>query len=167
VLVLCLDAVAIWLARGRRRETLRSVGWSFVLVGLATLAARRIVGEYAIGQLSSPQYRRTADDTWLIVSAILGQIGWAAVLYGAVAVLGALLAGPTRAAVAVRKRIAPTLNHSPGTAAAVVGGLFLLAVLWGGTHALRTWWGVLLLGGLLALGVFMLRRQTLREFASP
>jgi multidrug resistance efflux pump len=32
-------------------------------------------------------------------------------------------------------------------------------VLWGGTHALRTWWGILLLGGLLALGIAALERQ--------
>ena len=37
-------------------------------------------------------------------------------------------------------------------------------MLWGGTHALRTWWGILLLGGLLALGIVALRRQTLVEF---
>ena len=37
-------------------------------------------------------------------------------------------------------------------------------MLWGGTHALRTWWGILLLAGLIALGVVALRRQTLQEF---
>jgi hypothetical protein len=44
---------------------------------------------------------------------------------------------------------------------------FLLLVLWGGTHALRTWWGILLLGGLIALGIVALRRQTLREYPEP
>ena len=40
----------------------------------------------------------------------------------------------------------------------------MLLVLWGPTHALRTWWGILLLGGLLAIGVVALRAQTLNEF---
>ena len=56
------------------------------------------------------------------------------------------------------------LNERPGIAWAAVGAVFLLLVLWGGTHALRTWWGIVLLGALLAIGVVALRHQTLREF---
>ena len=66
--------------------------------------------------------------------------------------------------VAVRRWVAPVLNERPGIAWASVGAVFLLLVLWGGTHALRTWWGILLLGTLLVIGVLALRRQTLREF---
>ena len=47
-----------------------------------------------------------------------------------------------------------------------VGFIYLLLILWGGTHALRTWWGILLLAGLIAIGVVALRRQTLQEFPS-
>ena len=47
---------------------------------------------------------------------------------------------------------------------ASVGFIYLLAIWWGGTHALRVWWGILLLAGLIALGVVALRRQTLTEF---
>ena len=100
---------------------------------------------------------------WLIGTAILGEIGWAVILYGGIALLGALLAGPSRPALAVRGRIAPVLNEQPGIAWAVVAGVFLLAIVWGGTHALQTLWGVALLGGLLAAGVFAFRQQTLRE----
>ena len=46
----------------------------------------------------------------------------------------------------------------------VVGVLFLLLVLSGATHALRTWWGILLLGALLALGLWALLRDTRKEF---
>jgi len=46
----------------------------------------------------------------------------------------------------------------------VLGGLYLLLVWWGPTHALQTWWGILLLGGLLALGFEALRRAMVREF---
>jgi hypothetical protein len=46
---------------------------------------------------------------------------------------------------------------------AVLGGAYLLLVLWGPTQALRTLWGVLLLGALVALGFEALRRQTLAE----
>jgi len=56
------------------------------------------------------------------------------------------------------------LNERPGLAWAAVGAFFLLLVLWGGTHALRTWWGIVLLGALIAIGVVALRQQTRREF---
>ena len=91
-------------------------------------------------------------------------MGWAAIIYGAVILLGAVVAGPTAYATRLRHRLAPALNARPAAAAAVVGGLFLLLVLWGPTHALRTWWGIVLLGALLAAGVAALRRQTLVEF---
>ena len=58
------------------------------------------------------------------------------------------------------------LNERPGLAWAAVGAFFLLLVLWGGTHALRTWWGIVLLGALIAIGVVALRHQTKREFPS-
>ncbi len=58
------------------------------------------------------------------------------------------------------------MNEHQGIVWGVVGFVFVLAILWGGTHALRKWWGILLLGGLIALGVVALRRQSLQEFPS-
>ena len=54
--------------------------------------------------------------------------------------------------------------ESPGVAWGTLGLLLLLLVLWGPTHALQTWWGILLLAGLLALGFEALRRAMVREF---
>jgi hypothetical protein len=165
VLVLALYALAIYLARGARRETLRNVGWAVVLVGLIVLVVRRVGGNVAVEALTTPTSSDAAHQAWLIGTAMLGDIGWAAILYGAIALLGALLAGPSRAATALRRRIAPVLNDQPGIAWACVASVFLLAVVWGGTHALRTAWGIALLGALLAAGVLAFRQQTLREAA--
>lgn len=165
-LVLAMYATAIYLARGRRRETLRNIGWAFVFVGLITLVVRRGVGGYAIDALTSPAYRDAGNNAWLIGSEILGQIGRAAILYGIVAVLGASLAGRSRAAVSVRRWMTPTLANRAGLTWSVAGGAYLLVVLWGGTHALRTAWGVLLLGAMVALGVEALRRQAKVELAA-
>jgi hypothetical protein len=82
-------------------------------------------------------------------------------------VRGAILAGPSRVAVATRRRLAPILNERADITWGGAAFCFLLLVLWGGTHALRTWWGILLLGGLIALGIVALRRQTLREYPEP
>jgi hypothetical protein len=163
VLVLALYALAIFLARGARRETLRDVGCAFVLVGLSVLVVRRLAGNYAVDALAQPSSQDSGKRVWLISTEILAQIGWAAVFYGAVAVLGAVLAGPTRPAIAVRRRIAPFLNEQPAVVWGGVAVVFLLLIMWGPTHALRTGWGIVLLGALIAAGIVALRHQTLRE----
>ena len=164
VLVFLMFGAAIYLAAGERRETLRNIAWAFILVGAIVLVVRRWGGTYAVDALTPQQYRESGHRVWSIGTSILGEIGWAIVLYGVIGLLGAVLAGPTRVATVVRGHIAPVLNERQGLAWGAVGFAYLLLVLWGGTHALRTPLGIILLGGLLALGVAALRRQTLAEF---
>ena len=109
-----------------------------MLVGLIVLVVRRVAGNVAVDALTAPQGERAGHEAWLIGSAILSQIGWATILYGAIAVAGSIFAGPTATATSVRGRVAPVLNERPGIAWAAVAAVFLLLVLWGGTHALRT-----------------------------
>jgi len=164
VAVLALYGLAIYLARGARRATLRNAGIAFALVGLLCLVLRRLLGNYIVNSLASPGYQPATHRLWLIGTSVLGQIGAAVLLYGVIAALAAVFAGPTHVATSLRRRLAPVLNEQQGFVWAGVGFIFLLAIFWGGTHALRTWWGILLLGGLIALGVVALRRQTLQEF---
>ena len=162
--VLGIYALAIYLARGIRRATLRNIAFAFIVVGLIVLVVRRFVGNYVVDSLTSPEYQGTINHVWLIGSSVLGDIGRATIFYGVIGLIGALLAGPTRLATAVRGRLAPTVNQNPGTAWGTAALLFLLLVLWGPTHALKTWWGILLLAGLLALGVWALLRDMRKEF---
>ena len=162
--VLFLYGLAIFLARGARRATLRNAGIGLALVGLLTLVLRQLLGNYITDSLAQPGYEPATHRLWLIGTAILGQIGAAALLYGVIAALGATFAGPSAPALWLRQRVAPVLNERQGIVWGGVAFIYLLLVLWGGTHALRTWWGILLLGGLIALGVVALRRQTLQEF---
>jgi hypothetical protein len=164
IAVLVLYALAIFLARGHRRETLRNVGWTFAIVGLFVLLIRRAVGNYAIDALAQPVNQKPAHDVYLIESSVLRQIGIATVAYGLFVVAGAILAGPTRWATSLRRHMAPTLNDAQMIAWGALAGFVVLLAAWGPTHALRTWWGVLLFAALLAGGLFALRRQTLREF---
>jgi hypothetical protein len=166
VAVFVLYGIAIWLARGARRATLRNEGIGLVIVGLLVLVLRNLLGNYITTSLAQPGYQPATHRLWLIGTSILGQIGEAVILYGAIAALAAVFAGPTAPAVWLRQRLAPILNEKQGIVWGVVGFVFLLAVLWGGTHALRTWWGILLLAGLISIGVVALRRQTLTEFPS-
>ena len=62
-LSIAMYALAVYLAVGKRREALRSIGWAFVAVGLALLLIRRIGGSYAVNALAQPQYRHAAATT--------------------------------------------------------------------------------------------------------
>ena len=146
VLMLALFALAIYLARGQRRETLRNVGFTFMLLGLLALVVRHVAGDYVVTTLTTPQSERAGDHVWIISTSILGDIGWALILYGVVAVIGTVLAGPMSYAVSARRWAAPVMNDRPGVVWGVAASAYLLLILWGGTHALRTWWGILLLG---------------------
>jgi len=108
ILVFFMYGLAIFLAKGHRRETLRKVAWSFAVVGLLVLLVRRFVRNQAVDALASPAYRGPVRDLWLIGSSILHQIGIATVIYGLAAVAGALLEGPTRRATSARR-------HLPGS----------------------------------------------------
>jgi hypothetical protein len=165
-LVLVLYALAVYLARGARRVVLRRTGWALILVGALLLIVRKRAGDYAIDQLVSPTYKGSIHHLWLIGTSILGQIGYATVAYGVLLVLAAVLAGPSRAAVAARRAFAPVLNNEPWLVAASAAIVYLLIIFWGPTHALRMWWGMLLFAALIAGGLYVLRRQTLAEFST-
>ena len=135
--VLVLYGLAIYLARGARRATLRNAGIGFALVGLLVLVIRHLLGNYLVDSLASPGYQPATHRLYLIGTSILGQIGAAALLYGAIAALGAVFAGPSAARRLAPPEARPDLNERQGIVWGGVGFIYLLLVLWGGTHALR------------------------------
>jgi hypothetical protein len=165
VLAILLFALAVYLARGRRRRTLRTSGWCFVTIGVLLLLIRRVAGNAIVnGLVKVPSNKPAVHDVWNIATSLLFGIAVALIVYGIVVVVAAWLAGPTRPATALRKFLAPELRDSPGVAYGAVGGVLLLVVAWGPTPAFRNIWWILVIAALLALGVTMLRRQTAQEF---
>jgi len=165
VLVLFLYGLAIYLARGHRRRILRATAVSFLLVGVLVLVIQRITGGVVIDSLIKTDAVRPAGNAaWGIGTELLRSVAYALILYGVAGLIGAWLAGPTRWAVAARKRLAPVFEDQAWMVYVAVAVLFLLLLAWGPTQATREWWGILLLGGLLFFGVAMLHRQTVREF---
>ena len=161
-----LFALAVYLARGRRRRTLRTTGWCFVLIGAALLLIRRVAGDAVVdGLVKVPSNKPAVHQVWNIGTSLLRDIAVAMIVYGIVIVASAWLAGPTRPATEIRKALAPKLRDSPAVAYYVVGGVLLLLVLIGPTPAFRNIVWILLFAVLLAYGVTMLRRQTAVEFA--
>jgi hypothetical protein len=164
-LAILLYALAIWLARGRRRQALRSAGWSFVVVGVLLLLVRRVGGNEIVDSLVKvPSNEPAVHQAWMIATSLLFAIAVALMIYGLVFALAAWLGGPTRPARFLRKLAAPELRESPGVAYIAAGALLLALVAWGPTPAFRQLAWILLFAALLALGVTVLRRQTAVEF---
>ena len=164
-LAILLFALAIWLARGRRRQALRTAGWCFVVVGALLLLVRRVGGNEIVDSLVKvPANEPAVHQVWTIATSLLFAIAVALIVYGVVFALAAWLAGPTRPARFLRKLAAPELRESPGVAYVAAGGLLLALVIWGPTPAFRQLAWILLFAALLALGVTVLRHQTAVEF---
>jgi hypothetical protein len=159
-----LVAVAMAVVPGRRRTTVRAFGIGFVVAGLAGLLTRSVAGDAFVSSLATTAAAEPAiTEVWRIATSLLADVAAATIVYGAVMVAGAWLAGPMRPAVAVRRAITPYMREpliAYSLLAIVVAGL----VWWAPTPAWRNPVGLLILVGLLAIGVEALRRQMIREF---
>ena len=163
-ITLALYALAIFLARGRRRETLRAAGIGLAVVGVLVLFLRNRAGNLLTESLASTTSAEPAvDATWLIGTSQLKEIGQSLAIYGVLIFLAAWLAGPTRWARWIRARIAPYWQR-PEIAFGVAAVLLLLFFWWGPTEATHRLVPSLLLIVLVALGTEALRRQIVREF---
>jgi putative oligomerization/nucleic acid binding protein len=164
VLALGLFALAVYIARGWRREALRASGIGLLFAGAAALVARSLAGDAVVDALATTQaVRPAAEAAWSISTSLLVEAATAAIAYGLVIVGAAWLAGPTRWAVAARSALAPYLRE-PRYAYGALAVIVLIVLAWGPTPATRRIIPALILVGLLALGVEALRRQTAREY---
>ena len=160
-----LYALALWLARDRRREVLRNTGIGLVVgAGLLLLTVGVLRGivldEVAAGE---PQAREAASALWRIVESPLNGALWAVVALGVVVALGAVLAGPGRHATALRRSLAPYLEWRGfviGLGAAVAA-LLLVA---GAIDSFQRLAWLVIFAALAGFGIEALRRQALREF---
>lgn len=164
-LCLILYAVAVWLARGWRREALRATGWSLVIVGVVLLLVRNLAGNSVVDALVKTDSDKTAArHIWLIGSTLLADVAWTLIFYGVAVVIACWIAGTTRWAKGIRLWLAPAFAEHVTLVGGVVAFLYLLLLLWGPTPAFHQWWGVLFFAALVAWGVWALRRETLQEF---
>jgi hypothetical protein len=164
ILALVLYVLAVYLAGDRRRETLRAVGISFIVVGAAVMLGHRAAGNAVVGALSETA---SADDavaaTWEIGTTQLTEIGHGLILYGILIVIAAWLAGPTSIATSIRGAVAPWFRR-PAYAHGGAVALLLVLFLWDPTPATHRLVPSLLLIVLVLLGTEVLRRRVIREF---
>ena len=165
VLVFGLYALAVYLARGRRREALRSVGFGFISAGAVALVAHGLAGTAVVDALAKNESARpAAEAVWSIGTSLLVQAAGSAITFGVLVAIAAVFAGPTRYAVRLRHWAAPYLRDRPGVTYAAVGALYLALIAWAPVAAFRKPLGILVFALLMVLGTEVLRRQTAREF---
>lgn len=165
LLVFAMFALAVYLARGRRRQTLVEVGAAFVGAGLAVVVVRGIAGSKVVDSLATTEaVRPAAQAAWSIGTSVLANVAWSTVFIGVVVVLAAMLAGPTRIATSLRRLMAPYMRDRPDVTFGVLGLLLLLLFAWGPIEATKSLTGILIIIVLAGFGTEMLRRQTALEF---
>jgi hypothetical protein len=160
-----LWAGAVYLAAGRRRETIRAVALSLLTLGVVLLVVRRLGGNAIVDSLvQAESVKPAAHDVWTIFTALLAESATAGVAVGAIALAGAWMAGPSPRATAVRRWLAPTFRDQPALVHGVLAAVLLLVLLWGPVGTPRRLVSLVIVIALAFIGLEVLRRQTVREF---
>jgi hypothetical protein len=164
IVPIVLWAVALWLARGRRRGILRLIAFSSIIAGLLVLVVRRVAGSNIVDELApSESVKEAAGDAWDILTSQLRDGGLTLLGIGVILLAAVWIAGPSRWATAARRWLAPYIAR-PELAFGAAAVLLLLLVWWGPVIQTQRWQLILAAAIALALGVEVLRRQTAREF---
>jgi uncharacterized membrane protein len=164
-LLVLLYAGAIYLARDRRREALRSVGFSFLVAGVLALIVRGIAGNAVVDALASTSsVKPAAEAAWSIGTSLLVTVAASVVAFGILLIIGAWLAGPTGLATSLRRQASPYVREHRSGTYAVAGAVWLALIAWAPIAAFHKPLGILIFAVLFAGGTELLRRQTLAEF---
>ncbi len=165
IVVPLLYALAILIARGHRRRTLMTAGFSFVFAGVIGVAGRSILESQITNSLVSEASLRPAVRAAVtIATGILGQIAGAFIVLGLTAAAAAWFAGPAHVAVVARRAVAPFLRERTWGAFAITAGVMVLIFLWQPIPSTGTPVGITVYLVLALLGTEALRRQTAVEF---
>jgi hypothetical protein len=164
IVVAGLYALAVFLARGSRRVTLRSVGWSLIIVAFTLFVVRVVTGNLIVDLISDPNLTPAGRAIYLIGSELLISVALTIATYGVVILVGTFLVGPSRWATAVRRIAAPVMNTDAVVFWIGAAVLFAIVWMWEPTAAFGIWWSVLALVLVGGLGLALLRRRSLAEF---
>jgi hypothetical protein len=167
ILVLLLYVAAIYLAKGWRRNALLGAGAGILVSTLIVLLALRLAGNAIVDSVTDTETVQPAvQSVWDILSDGLRERARFILVIGLGFIVAGLLAGPSRAAVAMRRFLAPHLRDRPAVVYLVVAVLFLLWLSFiPGINNLGQVLVIVMLAVLAVVGIEILRRQTAREFA--
>ena len=158
-----LFALAIYLSRGYRWITVLGVGLSFIGVGILVLVLRELAGGVVSDQLATEGARPAVDATWSIGTSLLASIAHNVIVFGVFFVIAAWLASPHRSSVATRRAMTPVLRDYQAWVWSAFSVIALIYVL-SGVDSTRATLTRLLLVAFGAVGIYMLRRDSIAEF---
>lgn len=166
LIVLLLYVVALYLAKGWRRQALIAAGGGILTATLLVLLARRLIGTQVIEAAANSETVEPAiRAVWDVISEGLRERALFVLVIGLAFVGGGLLAGPGRPAIATRRQLAPSLRDRPVAVYFVAAALVLLWLAFiPGIDNLGQVLVIVLLAMLAVVGIEALRRQTMREF---
>ncbi len=165
IIVPLLYALAIFLARGRRRRALMSVGFAIAFAGVLVLAGRKILESGVVNSLVKHDANKPAASAVLsIATSMLAEIAEAFVVVGVPLIVAAWFAGPARLAVKARRTIAPFLRDHADWTFGIVALVMILIFIWGPIPAMHRPAGIIVFLALALGGTAVLRQQTAREF---
>ena len=95
---------------------------------------------------------------------MLEQLATQVIVVGVMMIVAGLLGGPAKASKSVRRWLAPVLNGYPEASYVGVALLVLLFLIWAPIPAASRASFIIIFIVLIFLGLYMLRRETLREF---
>ena len=166
LVALAVAALAIWLARGRRRLELRALAIGLVLVGLVLLAVRRFAGDYLVDELAKDDaVKPAAHDAWSILTQTLADRAWVWIVLGIVTLVGVWFVGESRRAGQARRAAAPVLESRPTTYTIAAVALLVIALF--APPVARGWLTAVVLIGLVVAGIEVVRAIVHREAQYP
>jgi hypothetical protein len=159
-----LLAAAVWLARGRRRETLVNATLTVIIAAILVLLLRRIVGNQIIGDLGrTATGQEAATEVWRIGTSVLAQVARTLLLLAIVLLIAGLLSGPGKWAQRFRAWARPALIHSPGMVHGAVLVVLLAILALGIIPSVRTLAAAVLLIIVTVGGVELVRRTAISD----
>jgi hypothetical protein len=162
LLALLVAALAVWLAKGRRRIELRALAIGVLLVGLLMLAARRAGGNYIVEHLvKDDSAKPAARDAWSILTQTLVDRAWVWIILGAMLLLGVWFVGNTGRALQARRASRPVLENRPATYGILAATLLVLALI--APLFTRGWAASLAIVALAVVGIEVVRNIVERE----
>ncbi len=168
IIVPLLYALAIFLARGRRRRTLMNVGFAIVVAGVLVLAATAILKPAVVSSLVKVDANKPAGNAVVsIATSMLIEIAGAFVIVGVPLIIAAWFAGPAHLATIGRRAIAPFMREQPVLTFGIVTVVMALIFIWGPIPAMHRLAGIIVFLVLALVGTQALRHQTAAEFPDP
>jgi hypothetical protein len=166
LVALGVAALAVFLARDRRRLELRAIALGLLVVGLLLLAVRRFAGDYLVGELvADDAVEPAAHEAWSILTQVLADRAWAWIVFGVLMLVGVWFVGDTALAARARRVATPTLQSRPATYGVVAVALLAISLV--APQLSRGWLSALLLIGFVVVGVEVVRGIVLREAPAP